>query len=242
MKPFVYKQIFAREEKDWWFLGRQKIVMGIVDQLYPNRRDLKILDVGCGGGGLLDRLSNYGKAVGVDVNRGVVNFNKKKGRNVFWGDANKLEFNSGSFDLVTLLEVLEHLDNDLCALQEASRVLKKRGKLLVTIPAYSFLWGSHDLAASHKRRYSKKEIEFKVCKAGLKIIKVSYLNTFLFPVVFGMRYLKRFRRAKTLETDFQDYPTIINRFLGLLFGFEWFFIKRINLPFGVSILIVAEKK
>lgn len=241
METFIYDELVKREENDWWFVGRRKIILTLLNKYLVGQRNLSILDIGCGAGGMIEYLSNYGQVIGLDKDKHIVDLNLKKGKNVVCGDIKKLNFSNDSFDLITLLEILEHLDDDSSGLKEVFRVLKPQGILLVTVPAFPFLWSSHDSVAHHKRRYTKRELERKLSKSGFKILKISYMNIFLFPVIFLFRLFKNLFSREKNKSDFIDYPAFLNHLLKLVFSSEAFFLKTISFPFGVSLLVLAQK-
>lgn len=245
MELFVYEEVCKREKDDWWFVGRRKILSTLLEKYLVQRKakskNLAIIDIGCGAGDVMELLAKFGQVLGVDSSKQIAAFNKKMGRKVVVGDITKLDFPQKQFSLVTVLEVLEHLDRDRQALEEVWRILKPGGMLVITVPAFSFLWGSHDVTAHHKRRYTQKEIEEKLQKTGFKIIKISYMNTFLFPIIFSVRILKKLFNIGEGKSDFWEYPPFVNQILKQIFSFEATLLKRTSFPFGTSLLVIAEK-
>ena len=206
--------------------------------------DLKILDIGCGTGENINFLSRFGKVTGIDISERAIKFCKKRRlENVKIGKAEALPFKENGFDLVTMLDLLEHLKDDLLALREAFRVLKPRGRILITVPSYRFLWSGHDEALHHQRRYSKKELEEKVKKAGFKVKKLSFAITTFFPLILFFRLSQKlFIKSALPKTSYVILPDWLNSsFIGLL-KLEAQLLRHINLPFGVSLVCVAEKK
>lgn len=216
--------------------------MSLFKRYFAGRKNLSIIDVGCGAGDVIDLLENFGHVIGVDNDKQIVQFNKKNGREVTLGDINKLKFPDKSFDSVILLEILEHLDDDLGGIREVFRVLKPNGIVLATVPALPFLWSSHDFTAHHKRRYVKSELKKKLLDSGFEIIKITYMNSLLFPVIFFIRIWKNIIGKKKSKSDFIDYPIFLNNLLKIIFSFEAKIIKNVNLPLGVSLLVLARKK
>ncbi len=238
----MYDELRKREKDDWWFVGRHKIIANFLEKYLGNKKDLKILDIGCGAGGMIDLLSQYGTTIGVDKDRQIAQFNRKNGRKVFHGDLVKLSFPDSSFDLVSLLEVLEHVDDDLQGLKEVRRILKPGGTFFISVPVFPFLWSSHDYASHHKRRYMKGELLDKIKKTGFRIKNVTYFDSFLFPVILTYRFWSNVFVKEKYKSNFIDYPPLVNGFLKLIFSSESFFLKRFNLPLGVSLLVIARKK
>src|ERR1044072_8537020 len=161
MQQPTYAIMRRVEESHWWFVGRRQIIKSflerVVRQLKTDRERLKILDVGCGTGANLELLAQFGEAEGVDVSSEALSFSRERGLNkVKQGAAEALPYADGSFDLVTGLDVVEHLDDDLAGLREMRRILTRAGRALVFVPAFMFLWGVQDDISNHRRRYTLK--------------------------------------------------------------------------------------
>ncbi|MFN3421861.1 MAG: class I SAM-dependent methyltransferase, partial [Armatimonadota bacterium] len=158
------------------------------------------------------------------------------------GDAQFLPFDDNSFDLVAVLDVLEHLDDDCQALQEIWRVLKPKGAVVFTVPAFMSLWSVHDIALAHKRRYLFCEIHDKVAQAGLKLLHLSYAICPLLPAVFVFRKAQNLlMRNREPATALIELPEPLNRFLIALLQLEAALLPFVRLPFGVSLVGLAEK-
>ena len=237
------------EDVHWWFVGRRQILLQILDRYIGSNgsHERKILDVGCGTGTMLTHLAAYGKAHGVDIDEEAVGYCLERGlEDVQLGEAAQLPFDDGSYDLVTALDVVEHLDDDVGAFREMRRVLRPGGHLLVTVPANPFLWGDQDEVNLHKRRYVSSELRDRVVESGFDVIRLSYINALLFPPIAAVRMLRRlerrFRRQIPVQSDFRyPAPGPVNFLLGHLFGAEAPIVRRVNIPFGVSILALARK-
>ncbi len=236
------------EDVHWWFVGRRRILLQVLDRYVgegsPNRR---ILDVGCGTGTMLSYLAAYGKAQGVDIDEEAIGYCRERGlTDVRLGAAETLPFEDGSFDLVTALDVVEHLDEDVAALREIRRVLRPGGMLLLTVPAHPFLWGDQDEVNLHKRRYVAPQVRERLTGTGFKVLRVTYINAFMFPPIAAVRMLRRLehrlRPRTTAQSDFRyPAPRPVNFVLGWIFGVEAPIVRRVDIPFGVSILAVAQK-
>ncbi|MCK4419012.1 class I SAM-dependent methyltransferase [Candidatus Aerophobetes bacterium] len=242
----MYQDFYNLEEKHWWFVGRRKIVFSMLNKYLPNGSQLRILDVGCGTGATLRKLEKYGHTTGVDISEEAVKFCKLRGcRDVYKIDKQGLFFEDYTFDVVVALDVIEHINDDCAALSEYYQVTKQNGILVVTVPAYNFLWGAHDEINHHKRRYTAKELKNKVEKAGFAVKKLTYFNTFLFPFVLlarmGQRVTKMVNGRYKPRSDLKLYPSGINNFLEAVFILEKRLLRKHNLPYGVSLLCVAKK-
>jgi SAM-dependent methyltransferase len=242
MDSSSYESMYKVEEKHWWFAARREIFKSqLRRQLADGSTSGIILDVGCGTGGNCTALAGLGPVQGVDFSVEAVNFCAKRGFEATKAAATELPYPDGSIAIVTLLDVLEHIEDDRMALAEAWRVLAPGGHLLITVPAYRFLWSSHDKALHHLRRYRKNELLALVDLADFKPLKCSYFNTLLFPVIAAIRLSERlFSRPR--ETDDLAMPgPLFNSVLKSVFLLEALLLRAVNLSFGVSLICVARK-
>lgn len=243
MQQHTYSIMYEVEEAHWWFVGRRRIIAGFLEKI---REDLKtarprILDVGCGTGANLELLAKYGEAEGVDVSQEALSFCRARGlRNVHHGEAERLPFEDASFDLVTGLDVVEHLDDDVAGLSEMHRVLKPGGRALLFVPAFMFLWGVQDDISHHRRRYTIPELRKAVEAAGLEVERTTYANLSFFAPILAGRALMRVTGLKPASEN-NINVSALNGILGRILGAESFFLRRLNFPFGVSALCVARK-
>lgn len=243
MQQHTYSIMYRVEEHHWWFVGRRRILSSFVQRIMNNlnKPGPLILDVGCGTGANLEMLSQFGSAEGVDVSDEALAFCRTRGlQRVRQGEAEHLPFADGSFDLVTGLDVVEHLDNDLAGLQEMHRVLRPGGRALVFVPAFMFLWGVQDDISNHRRRYTRAGLETLVRQAGFEVERATYANlTFFIPILLGrlLMRLTGFRPASenNLTLGF------MNGVLGSIFGVEARLLRQLDFPFGVSIICVARR-
>jgi len=243
MQQHTYSIMYEVEGKHWWFYGRRKIIEGFVERICREiaKRKPRILDVGCGTGANLQMLSQFGAAEGVDVASEALDFCRARGlARVRQGAAETLPYEDASFDLVTGLDVVEHLDDDLSGLREMHRVLRPGGRALLFVPAFMFLWGVQDDISHHRRRYTLRELKQKVTEAGLSIERATYANiSFFLPILIG-RLLMRLTRIRPAS---ENNITIgaLNGLLGRILGAEGWWLQRMNFPFGVSIVCVARR-
>ncbi len=235
------------EEGHWWFRARRDAVFSLVLKLCPNR-STRILEIGCSSGVLLRRLAKegYSSVVGIDISEEAIGVCHRRGTmNARIMDAQTLDFPDGSFDLITASDVLEHLRDDEKALREWGRVLAPGGHALIFVPAFRSLWSEHDVANQHFRRYRVAELAEKAEAAGFSILRQSYWNTALFAPIATVRAVKRLGRKAgdgRLDSDLFPPPAAVNRLLFLTLTCENKLISRgLNLPFGVSAMIVARK-
>ena len=244
MQQHTYAIMNRVENAHWWYVGRRAILESFLQQIIQNPKSKiqnpKILDVGCGTGGNLEMLARFGAAEGVDVSDEALEFCKSKGLKASKGLAESLPFADESFDIVTALDVVEHLDDDLAGLKEMRRVLKQGGKTLIFVPAFMWLWGVQDEVSNHRIRYTKKQIVERLQKSGFEIERATYANiTFFAPILAG-RTVMKITGIKP-ESENNVNVSALNGVFGKLFGAEKFWLKNFNFPFGVSIVVVAKK-
>lgn len=243
MQRHTYSIMYEVEGKHWWFLGRRKIIESFIERICRDlgKRKPRILDVGCGTGANLQMLSNFGVAEGVDVSAEALDFCRARGlAKVEQGAAEALPFEDASFDLVTGLDVVEHLDDDVAGLKEMRRVLRPRGRALLFVPAFMFLWGVQDDISHHRRRYTLPELKRRLADAGFEVERATYANiTFFLPILLG-RVIMRLTGVRPAS---ENNITIgaLNGFLGWILGAESWWLRRMNFPFGVSIVCVAQR-
>ena len=249
MQQHTYAIMRRVEESHWWFVGRRRIISSFLKRICRELKDdsnrqssaLNILDVGCGTGANLEMLSEFGAAEGVDVSAEALSFCQARGlRNVKQGEAEALPFEDNSFDLVTGLDVVEHLDDDRAGLKEMRRVLRPGGRALLFVPAFMFLWGVQDDVSNHRRRYNLKELKRVVRAAGFAVERATYVNiSFFAPILFG----RLFMRVTRLRPESENNITIgfLNGLMGKLLGAESRPLRYLNFPFGVSIICVARR-
>lgn len=239
----TYEILYRIEETHWWHSARRRIVLDWIKQRYPGRDDLEILDAGCGTGIMLQELRLLGAAVGVDISDEALDFCRKRGlENVQRADVLKLPFDAGTFDFVTVLDVLEHLDEDTGALREVRRVLKPGGLIFIFAPAHRWLWSLQDDVSHHKRRYTARTLRETIEAAGLEIERQSYVSAFLLPVIFlGRQWLKVRLKFRERNTENDLHPEWSNGILRSIFQSEIPILRRMNMPFGASLICVASK-
>lgn len=254
MEQHTYAIMDEVEGSHWWFVGRRAILETFLRQIVNRsefrlqtadadksvRAPLRILDVGCGTGANLEMLSQFGEPEGVDVSDDALEFCRKKGLKVQKGLAETLPFADEAFDLTTALDVVEHLDDDIAGLKEMFRVTKMGGYSLIFVPAFMWLWGVQDDISNHRIRYTKSQIVERLEKAGYTIERATYANwTFFAPILAG-RTLMKLTGIKP-ESENNVNISALNGVFGKLFSSERFWLKNLNFPFGVSIVVVARK-
>jgi SAM-dependent methyltransferase len=244
-----YQEYFFFEQDNWWFVSRRRILTSVLRKFLPANQGLEILDAGCGTGINLDYLAEFGNVAGTDVSDDAIEFCRQRGKeSVRKMDLTALEWEDNRFDLVTVLDVIEHIERDEDAVRELVRVTKPRGHLLITVPAFPELWSEHDEINHHQRRYRAGKIQELVSANGCEIVRFTYMNCFLFPIAYAVRTWQRVRRAilgppdHPPKTDFVDYHPVVNALLTVIFTSETPLVTTTGLPFGLSLLCLARKK
>jgi SAM-dependent methyltransferase len=242
MQPHTYPITYALEKTHWWFVGRRRIIAGFVEAIIGQSKDdnRRILDVGCGTGANLEMLARFGRAEGVDISADALAFCRARGlQKVRQSAAESLPYDDASFDLVTALDVIEHLDDDVAGLREMRRVLQPGGRLLIFVPAFNFLWGVQDDVSNHRRRYTLPALRRAVSKAGFEIERGTYANiTFFGPTLLG-RVLMRVLGLRPQSENVNI--SALNPIFGQVLGAEKWLLRHVNFPFGVSAICVARR-
>lgn len=229
-------------ETYWWFVGRRTILESMLRRIAKPSR--VAVDVGCGTGRNMQLLSNHSDCViGFDFSRVAVGLAASQGRRVACADCRALPLANASTELISALDVLEHLDDDMRALREFHRVLKSNGLLLLTVPAYRFLWSEHDEALSHRRRYVASELHIKLTCAGFRVLKRSYAVFFaFFPIVVYRLFRGLFPKDPLApQASHVILPAALNNLLVTLLKIEAWIMGALNLPWGTSIVMLAQK-
>lgn len=238
MQTEEYAKMRALEDHYWWFVSRRRLARSLLQRYAPRAR--RVLDLGCGTGAFLQELASK-EAVGLDFSEDALAFcSERKLGQVVLGDAQRLPLKAASFEAVVTLDTLEHVPDDTLALNEIARVLRPGGVVVVNVPAFKFLWGPHDVALMHFRRYTKSHLVERLQQAGLQIEKVNYSVFFLFPVVVLIRLLERMRKGPA-QVRLPSVPSGLNRLLVILQDIETWLVQRCPLPWGSSVVAVARK-
>jgi SAM-dependent methyltransferase len=246
MHEQLYQDIYQAELTHWWFRARIHIVTTLIRHFGPSVRPLLIADVGCGMGATLGALSQFGSVVGVDSSATALSYSESRGHPLLAASAlPHLPFETGRFDIVCALDVIEHIDDDHCAVKELWRICKPGGLLVVTVPAFQWLWSEHDDINEHKRRYSRQSLRDCLAVNGTELLRLSYMNCVLAPPLMVFRLLRNCRQrtrsaTASLRSDVFMFPRPINAFCYALFASEAIWLKHACLPFGVSLICVGR--
>lgn len=231
------------EDTHFWYVGMRLITATILDKLHI-KKSAKILDAGCGTGGNLQFLARYGKVTGLDISPLALKLCATRGSsNLQQGSINKLPFRTNAFDLITCLDVLGHKQvKQTRAMSEFFRVLKPGGTILIRVAAYPWLYSRHDYVVQNHHRYTKSSLYDLTLTAGFVPTRHTYANMFLFPLIATWRILTSMVLRSTRHlSDTWTIPPLLNNVLTLPLQLEAVLLNYFNLPFGLSLVVLAHK-
>jgi SAM-dependent methyltransferase len=240
MEPSEYDTLARLEESHWWYVGMRRITARLLRRLdLPT--PARILDAGCGVGGGLRWLSEFGVTTGIDWHPRAVQYATRASARVARASVQALPFLTGQFDLVTSFEVLYHLavSDDVAALHEMARVLRPGGWLVVRVPAYNWLRGAHDRQVHTRQRYAARELREKIEGTGLRLQRLTSVGLGLLPLALLRRLLQTGHSA---QSDVVLPAPFINRCLTTILAAEGFWLERYPWPAGLSLLALAQKE
>lgn len=243
MDRSLYEEHAALERDQWWFVSRRAIILRVLRAHLGVQEDRRILDVGCGAGGMLPMLAELGTVEGIEPDAESVEHAHEAfpGFSVRRGVVPDDIPDDGRFDLVTAFDVIEHIEDDLGAVVAMRHAVRDDGTVVVTVPALPWLWSEHDELNGHHRRYTEAALRSVLTRAGLSVRHVSHFNTALLPAVAGARLLQRLRPAPaTASSDLSMPPAPVNRLLRRIMSSEAPLAARRGLPIGVSLIAVAD--
>lgn len=233
-------QTHQAEDRHWWYRGRRTVLDGVIAEL-GLAANARILDAGCGSGRFMVELAKLGTVTGVELSDTSVQLARQRAvGEVVAGSVLEMPFADDSFDLAVSLDVIEHLSDDLAALREFRRTVAPGGALLVTVPAYQWLWSGHDEINHHHRRYTRRSLQRVAEQAGWKQVRTTYFNSLLLPVAILLRVLERFNTNTTESSlDLWIPPEPLNWLLERPLALEAALIGRGGrIPAGLSLLAV----
>lgn len=242
MNPDAYEEMKRLQNSHWWFVARRRVIEAALERL-PLQKNSKVLEVGCGVGGNVEMLSARGTLLGLDIHEPAVKYCQAAYPNLSFLHANIMDLDIssiGTFDSIFMLDVLEHLNDEELVLEKLKTILCEVGSLVITVPAYNFLWSQHDEFVHHKRRYTKKKIVALLTLSGYRVDYVTYFNSILLPLAIIQRVtLRIFNRISDGHLSVPMRP--INSFLRYIFGLESLILKHFDFKFGLSIMVIAFK-
>ncbi len=246
MESNVYEQFAELEENHFWFRGRRRIFFDLMRHQLADTNDLQILEIGCGAGGMLGPLSEFGTVTGLDIAHDYMEFCKSRGFDrVITGSGYALPFADNSFDMIALFDTIEHIPDDQKVLEEVSRVLKPGGRVFISVPAYQLLYSQNDRVAHHERRYTKTQLETLLKKVNLKPTKMTYFNTFLFPLILPavlvLKLKEKLIGLPSGQTNLShSFSKPVNELFTWFMSSERHLLRHMEFPFGHSLIAMAQ--
>lgn len=241
MKADEVRLLAETEESFWWHRGRQRIVRRLLHRFVSS--GARVLDIGCGPGGTTLAYASGREILATDSSPESLRWARERGLSVAAMDASRLAVAPQSFDAVVALDILEHVPDDAAVIREAYRALRPGGVLVVTVPAYQFLWSSHDVAVGHLRRYTRRPLVTMVRECGFRVAVGEYTMATILPAAVIMRLAERLRPAAAEPTaKFTPLPRVVNAALERIVGLGPIPVPLVPVPFGLSIVVVAVKE
>jgi SAM-dependent methyltransferase len=246
MQPSFYAEYLEIEDSHWWFRGRRQVLAELLRRRVHS--PVRLLDVGSSGGSVTQALMELGPVTACDLDPGsAAAARRRPGLSLVVGRAEALPFEDHSFDLVTAFDVIEHIDDDLGALQEIARVVRPTGAVAVAVPAYEWMWGRQDEVNGHIRRYTRRLLRRRLEAAGLSVERTTSFNSFLFPPIAAIRLVRRLNSGRGEGQDRaggSDFsmtrPGMMNNALTGIFAAERWALCFMDLPVGVSLFAFAR--
>lgn len=241
MERVVFDRMAELDQLHWWFVARRQILQTLIRRVVKPPKDARVLEVGCGTGHNLAMLSRFGKLDACELDRCARALaTKRLGKQVRVAKLPDLSmFERNGYDLIALLDVLEHVPDDLGSLRAIHMRLKPGGALLLTVPANKWMWSAHDSAHHHFRRYSKRQLKELFLRSGLEVQLLSYFNSLLFPPIAAARLAGKLIGRDSADDHLPNAS--VNAVLRAIFGMERSLIGRLPMPFGVSLVAVVRR-
>jgi SAM-dependent methyltransferase len=239
MERSVYDEMAALDQRHWWYRARREVIDALIRRL-DLREGARILEIGCGTGHNLEMLSRFGRVDAIEVDGAARAIAEKRlGRPVLNAPLPALDgVAEQTYDLVAAFDVIEHISDDQAALASIARRLKPGGAFVMTVPAHQWMWSAHDTVNHHHRRYSKTGLKQLVDGSPLKLERLGYFNSLLFPLAVGQRLASKLARNQSSDTKLPPAP--LNHALERVFAFERRLVGRVPLPVGLSLFAVAS--
>ncbi len=250
MEHEVYQLFSEIQATHWWFVARRRILADVLQRYLAKNKTRRIAEIGCGTGAMLPTLAQFGEAWGIDNSPEAVKLCAQKNLAQVYLDSDST-WRQVQFEGLAFFDVIEHVPDDVAFMKNYLAQLQPGGWVIITVPAFMFLWSEHDVLNQHYRRYHAPQLRRSLAAAGLQLERMSYFNTFLFPAIAAARFATKTVRALTrspqqngtahLRTDFERNISFLNRPLQALFAGERFVLRYLNFPFGTSLLALARK-
>jgi SAM-dependent methyltransferase len=240
MERIVYDRMAEIDEAHWWYRARRAILRSLIQRRIALPADARILEIGCGTGHNLDMLKAFGRVDAIEVDaaaRAIAS--RRLGNEVMSAPLPELTgVEDRTYDLIAILDVLEHVEPDRESLVSMASKLRPGGRILITVPAHPWMWSAHDVVNHHKRRYTRRTLRAVVAAAGLRLDMMSWFNSLLFPLAAAARVAGRMTGKE--DSDDTLPPAPVNRLFEILFGLERHAIGRLPFPPGVSLVAIVS--
>ena len=229
-------------ETHWWAVANHTIAKSFLHNYLRGAMNIDSLDIGCSNGKITEYLLSLGSSFGIDISFDALLMCKKKGLSTAQADAAALPFKERKFDVITLFDVAEHVEDDEMLFREINRVTRQGGRIFIMVPAHMALWGSHDAFYGHRRRYVDGQLKKLAGKTGFKIVKLTYLHPLLFPVMFLFRFWDRMnKKGFGQRDDFRNFGWFFNKVFEKNLILDGYIARYLDYPFGTTIFSVWKK-
>ena len=240
MERVVYRQMAELDQRHWWYRARREVLAALIRREVRLPPNAAILEIGCGTGHNIAMLAQFGRVDALELDEEARALAEQRlGRSVMSSPLPELAgVPTRHYDLVGAFDVIEHIDDDRAALEASAATLKPGGTFVMTVPAHPWMWSAHDAVNHHKRRYSKTALRRLIETSPLKLRKIGYFNSFLFPVSIAQRFASKARG--TDDADLKLPPAPLNAALERAFAAERHLVGRLPLPPGLSLFALAS--
>ena len=240
MERIVYDRMAELDQVHWWYRARRDILADLIRRKIALPADARILEVGCGTGHNLEMLRRFGRVDGIEVDpQARAMAAERLGQAILDAPLPTLPgVPDGAYDMVAILDVIEHIDEDVAGMRALAGKMKPGAKMLITVPAFPFMWSAHDVVNHHKRRYTRKTLRRLIDDAGMRLELLSWFNSLLFPLAAGARLAGRVTGKE--DSDDKLPPKPINKAMEWVFGLERYAVGRMPMPPGVSLVAIAS--
>ena len=242
MERSVYREMAELDQRHWWYRARREVLAELIRREAAPPPKARILEIGCGTGHNLAMLAEFGKLDAVELDDEARSIAAGRlGRTVKSARLPELAgIRAKQYDLIAALDVIEHIDDDAAALASIATRLKPGGKFVMAVPAHQWMWTAHDVVNHHKRRYSKQRLKRLIDASPMKLTKIGYFNSLLFPLAVAERAASKLRRKE--DADVRLPPAPLNLTFETVFAAERYLVGRLPLPPGLSLFAVAEAR